>query len=476
MASPERDVELEAAIADFDAIQTELNYRQAQDVLREVVQSLDLSPRERAGLEHEIEGLEAMLKKLDQMVVQIVAFGMVGRGKSSVLNALLRQDVFETGPTHGVTQTVQSAQWKVSQEALQGSDRAILRVALQGTGNSQIELIDTPGIDEVGGEAREQLARQLARQADLILFVVSGDITQVEYEALLQLRQANKPMLLVFNKIDQYPTADRMEIYETLRDRRLRELLTPDEIVMAAASPLETRAVRQPDGTLKARRGRGVPQVNDLKLKILDVLQREGKALVALNTMLYADETNEKLIQRKLEIRDRTADDIIWSGTMTKAIAVALNPVTVIDVLTGVVIDVALIGLLSRLYGIPMSQQGAIALLKTIAIGMGGISASELIATLGLSSLKSLLGAAIPVTGGLSLAPYVPVALTQAGVAGVSSHIIGKATKTYLSNGATWGSGGPKAVVQQILDSLDEDSILRRIKAELEAKINKPAS
>ena len=102
---------------------------------------------------------------------------------------------------------------------------------------------------------------------------------------------------------------------------------------------------------------------------------------------------------------------------------------------------------------------------------MGGISASELLATLGLSSLKGVLGLTIPITGGLSLAPYLSVAIAQASVAGVSSYAIGQVTKTYLANGASWGEQSPKAVVQKILDSLDEASILSRIKSELKTKL-----
>ncbi len=118
-----------------------------------------------------------------------------------------------------------------------------------------------------------------------------------------------------------------------------------------------------------------------------------------------------------------------------------------------------------------MTQSGAVKLLKNIALSMGGIGASELLATLGLGSLKSLLGLSIPATGGLSLAPYLSVAIAQGGVAGVSSYAIGQVTKTYLANGASWGEQSPKAVVQKILDSLDEESILNRIKSELRAKI-----
>ena len=471
-AGPDLDASWDDILGDFEDIQAELNYRQAQDTLHDLVDRLDLTPQERAGLEPEISSLQRMADKLDRMVVHIAVFGLVGRGKSSVLNALLGQTVFETGPVHGVTQVVQSADWSLKREAIAGSNQELLRVSLKGLGNSHIELIDTPGIDEVDGETREVMARQLAKQADLILFVIASDMTKVEYEALSDLRQASKPILLVLNKIDQYPAADRMAIYAKIRDERVRELLSPDEIVMAAASPLVARAVRRPDGKLVARMSQGAPQVDELKLKILEVLHREGKSLVALNTMLYADDVNEQLVQRKLEIRDRSANQVIWNGVMTKAVAIAINPLTVIDLLSGVVIDVAMILTLSRLYGISMTQQGAISLLQKIALSMGGITASELIATLGLSSLKGLLGLSAPATGGLSLAPYVSVAITQAGVAGVSTYAIGQVIKAYLANGASWGPDGPKAVISRILDSLDEASILNRIKAELQAKIN----
>ena len=205
----------------------------------------------------------------------------------------------------------------------------------------------------------------------------------------------------------------------------------------------------------------------------MEILHREGKALVALNTMLYADDVNEQLVQRKLKLRETAAVSFIWKCVMTKALAVALNPVTVLDILGAATVDVFLILGLSRLYGIPMTEAGAIKLLQKIALSMGGISASELLANLGLSSLKTLLGIAAPATGGATLGPYVSVALTQAGVAGVSSYGIGQVTKAYLQAGATWGTDGPKAVIGKILAYLDESSILNRIKSELQVKLRK---
>jgi small GTP-binding protein len=467
------DQELDRAILSVEEIQAELNYKQAQDALRDLVTNLDLTPKEQAGLESQINDLTNLLDKLEHSCIQIAAFGMVGRGKSSVLNALLGQPVFETGALHGVTRDSHNANWQLTQETVGDTNQEILRVALPSIGDSQVQLIDTPGIDEVDGETREALAIAVAKQADLLLFIIAGDMTKVEYEALSKLRESGKPMLLVFNKIDQYPDADRQAIYCKIRDERVRQLLSPEEIVMVAASPLVAVATRRADGTVGVQRRPGTPQIQDLKLKILDILHREGKSLVALNTMLYAGDVNEQLVKRKMTIREESANQIIWKAVMTKAVAIALNPVTVLDILTATVIDVVMILTLSKLYGISMTQQGAIGLLQKIALSMGGIGASELLATLGLGSLKGLLGLSVPATGGVSLAPYLSVAVTQAGVAGVSTYAIGQVTKFYLANGASWGPDSPKTIVSRILSSLDETSILNRIKGELEAKLGR---
>ncbi|MBK1990188.1 GTP-binding protein [Sphaerospermopsis aphanizomenoides BCCUSP55] len=464
--SPNWEEELDTAIFTFADIQAELNYKQAKTALRNLVNNLDLTTQEKSGLEAEIADLETMLLKLESMVVQIAAFGMVGRGKSSLLNALVGQVVFETGPLHGVTRTEQKVNWSISEEAI-----GTLKVTLPASGQSQVELIDTPGLDEIDGETRAALAEQVAKQADLILFVISGDMTKVEHEALSQLREVGKPIILVFNKVDQYPEADRLAIYKKIRDERVKELLSPDEIVMSAASPLVKTAVIGADGKRSLQLRQGQAQVDELKLKILEILQREGKALVALNSMLYADTVNEQVVQRKLIIREQNANQLIWKAVMTKAIAIALNPVTVVDILSSVVIDITLILGLSKLYGIQMTESGAVQLLQKIALSMGGIGVSELLANLGLSGLKTLLGISASATAGVALGPYISVAITQAGVAGVSSYGIGQVTKAYLANGATWGPEGPKAVVSQILSTLDETSILNRIKDELLTKV-----
>lgn len=403
------------------------------------------------GLEAEIAGLEMMLDKLDRQVVQIAVFGMVGRGKSSLLNALVGREIFRTGATHGVTQSVDKVEWQV--------ERGVTTVAIKHDLGGRIELVDTPGLDEIDGREREELATRVAQQADLILFVVAGDITRVEFTALSHLRRCAKPMLLVFNKIDQYAPPDREVIYRKIADERVKELLTPGEIVLAASAPLVPKVIPQPDGSYEIEMVRGKPQVTDLKLKILEILDREGKSILALNSLLYADLVHDRIIERKMTIRNHRADRVIWNGVMTQAIVIAVSPITVIDLITTAVINIYLILSLAKLYGISMTHQGAFNLLKQIALAMGGVSLTDLLSNLSLGLLKGV--------GGL------PVALSQATIGGISTYNIGMITKEYLANGASWGVQGPKAVINRILNSLDHNSIMARIKEELRQKLDR---
>ncbi len=455
--------DLTNAINSFQTIQSERNYQQAKDIIRQILIDLDLSQRERSGLESEIAELSEMLNKLDRAVFQVAVFGMVGRGKSSLLNALIGQDIFATGALHGVTKERQRVIWEVDN----WQDEFDLDKDTPATLQEPIEFIDTPGIDEVDGTARQLLAEDIAHQVDLILFIIAGDITDLELQTLSQLRAAGKPILLAFNKVDLYPDRDKLAIYAKIRDERVKEILSPDEIIMVAAAPVKIHAAVREDGTKWLNYHPGTPQIDELKWRIVEILQREGKSLAALNAMLAADRIQTQLIDRKMDSRDEGANDIIWQSVMTKAIAIAINPFTLADVIGGAAIDIAMILRLSKYYGIPMTKSGAMGLFKTIIMGMGGVAIGESVTKIGLGGIKSLLAILTPATGGISIAPYTAIALTQASIAGVSTYAIGRVTKTYLANGASWGDDSPKSAIDQILATIDEHSIASRIKREL---------
>ncbi|WP_254009775.1 GTP-binding protein [Limnofasciculus baicalensis] len=420
-----------------------------------------------AALRNELEVLQFSLDKLEQSVIRIATFGLVSRGKSSVVNALLGQKILQTGPLHGVTQWPKSVRWTPISE-----------------GKVQVELIDTPGLDEIQGEARAQMAKEVAGQADLILFVVAGDITRTEYKALCELRQAQKPLILVFNKIDLYPEKDRAAIYQQLqelgtgspRDRRLQKLLSQNEIVMVAAepAPLQVR-VEWPNGKVTYQWETPLPQVDELKDKILTVLNREGRSLLSLNALFQSRNAQATIAQKTQEIRKKEAENLIWRFAKYKALGVALNPIGLLDVFGGTIADLVLIRSLSRLYGLPMTSYEAGKLWRKIVISSGGLLLGELgsSAILGLGKSASAIATTVDTPAGLTA--YAGAAVTQASIAGYGAYAVGNAAQIYLEQGCTWGPLGASTVIQEILNSVEPDTILYRLRQELgEQVFNQP--
>jgi small GTP-binding protein len=413
-----------------------------------------------ATLKIDCDRLSATLEKLDQGLIRIAVFGLVSRGKSAVINALLGKKILQTGPLHGVTQYPRSVYWSTAK------------------GQVQIEIIDTPGLDEVGGESRASMAREVAEQADLILFVVAGDITRTEYQALSQLQAARKPLILVFNKIDLYPNQDRQSIYRKLEmlfaaDRLSadRPMLAPEDIVLVAAepAPMEVR-VEWEDGRVTHEWEAPPPQIEELKQKLLDILNREGKSLLALNALRQARETEANLARKTLKLHRAEAEALIWQFAKWKAIAVAANPIAGLDLLGGALTDLVLIRELAKLYGLPMTNHEAGKLLRSILWSSGSLLLGEVGSGLLFGAGKSAAAVATAFDSFSGLMAYGGAAVAQASLAGYGSYRVGKATQVYLEQGCTWGPQGADTVIQEILQQVDAETVIHRLRRELQGQ------
>lgn len=403
------------------------------------------NPTIESAIKSELETISSNLKKLDQFILRIAVFGLVSRGKSAILNALIGEKIFETGPLNGVTQQPRLVTWSPS-GGLTSRDRSIVP---ESSSKLQIELIDTPGLDEIDGQTRAEMAQDVARQADLILFVISGDMTRTEYKALCDLRSCQKPLILVFNKVDLYPDQSRQDIYQNLQSlggrtgagERLEQLLTSDEIVMVAAepAPLQMR-VEYPDGRVSYEWETPPPQIEELKSKILTILNREGRSLLALNALTQARTAEVEMATKVMELRNTEAEALIWKFTRYKAIAIGLNPIAVLDLIGGVASDLAMIQALANLYGLPMTRYQAGKLLQSILLSSGSLLLGEIGSGILLGMGKSAAALATGMDGSAGFSALAGTAIVQAGIAGYGSYSVGRAAQVYLENGCTWGS------------------------------------
>ncbi len=443
------------------------------------------SGTERETLRHDLEQLNVTLNKLESQVVRIAVFGLVSRGKSAVLNALLGQKILPTGPLNGVTQAPRSIYWSLNGETEQpGSENTVsAALAVAATKSLTVELIDTPGLDEIDGQAQAQMAQSIARQADLILFVVSGDITRTEYQALCDLRQAQKPLLLVFNKVDLYPDQTRQAIYQNLQQLaakrsdglQLQRLMSANEIILVAADPAPMQVrVELPDGRVTYEWEAPPVQIESLKQKILAILRQEGRTLLSLNALFQARDAEAALASKILAVRNAEADALIWKFARYKAIAVGVNPIAVVDLLGGAVSDLAMIRALAELYGLPVTRHEAGKLWKTVLLSSGSLLVSELGSGLLLGLGKSAAAAAAGVETSTSFSAYAGTAIVQGSIAGYGAYAVGRAVQVYLEQGCSWGPQGPNTVIQEILNQLEPNTIIYRLRQELSQQLGLP--
>jgi small GTP-binding protein len=414
----------------------------ARESLRELIRDSRLPAGVRESLSHDYAAVEAMLDKLEHGHLHLSAFGRVSTGKSSLLNALIGEETFSVSPLHGETRHSSMQAWN--------------QVEAGG-----VFLIDTPGLDEAGGEDREALARDVAGRSDLVIFVLDSDITDTELDALKAVLAQGRPVLVVLNKSDLYTADEREALLRSIR-LKTENFIDPAYVVSTAAQPRPQAVVEvDSDGEETMSERTREPDVAELRLKLWDILEAEGKTLAALNASLFAADLSDQVGRRILAARRELGDKLVRTYCVGKGIAVAFNPVPVADLFAAAFIDVGMVVHLSRVYDLPLSQKEAGSIVKVIvaesAALMGTVWALHFVS----SALKvGTLGLSTILTAG-----------AQGAIAYYSTYLVGRSAAEYLAKGKSWGEGGPKRVVKQILDSLDRDTVLRDAKREIQARL-----
>ena len=415
---------------------------QARDSLELLLQDKRLPPEARAELADDFSQVQAMLDKLEHGHIHIAVLGRVSVGKSSVLNALIGEQRFSTSALHGETKQNEIAQWDEQE-------------------SGSLFLIDTPGINEIDGEARERMAREVSQRSDLVLFVIDGDMTDSEYSALQGLAQEHRPLLLVLNKCDRYSAAQREDLRNSLLSR-LEQIIAPENLVEVAADPAPRIVITvDAEGREIESERPSPPVVTDLKDRIWEILEAEGKTLAALNASLFAGDLSDKVGARVLATRKQLGEKVIRNYSLVKGIAVAINPVPIADLVSAVAVDVSMVAHLSEVYGLPMTRSQSGTLIKAIS--------GQLLLLMGTTWLVHLASSLLKAgSAGLST---VLTAGAQGAVAYYSTYVVGRAAEDYLAAGCSWGEDGPKQVIRNILDSIDRDSMLASARKDILARI-----
>ncbi|NES99471.1 MAG: DUF697 domain-containing protein [Sphaerospermopsis sp. SIO1G1] len=370
--------------------------------------------------------------------IQVVVFGTGSAGKTSLVNAIMGRIVGEVNAPMGTTQVGETYCLR-----LKGLERKIL-------------ITDTPGILEAGvsGTQREHLARALATEADLLLFVVDNDIRRSEYEPLKGLAEIGKRSLLVLNKIDLYTETDQDAILAKLR-QRVQNFIPNNDVIAIAANPqvaqLETGENFYPE-----------PDIVPLLRRMASILRAEGEDLVADNILLQSlrlGEEARKLIDSQ---RRRQADKIVDRYQWIGAGVVSVTPLPVVDLLATAAVNAQMVVEIGKVYGCDLNMERG----RELALSLG-----KTIAGLGIvKGAVSILSTALQ----MNISTFLVGRAIQGVTAAYLTRIAGKSFIEYFRHDQDWGDGGMTEVVQQQFQINRRDEFIKGFIQEAIAKVVKP--
>ena len=408
-----------------DPVQPPSNRQEAaQQQLQAVDQLLERirDAVQREALRQERQRVAAELERGDLVVV---VFGTGSAGKTSLIRALLKDVVGQVGAAMGSTDACVSY-------------RLRLRDLPRG-----LKLVDTPGILEAGdeGQRREQLARDQAAQADLLVLVVDGDLRAAEQEVFSALAQLGKRLLLVLNKCDLRGQEEERRLLGLLR-RRCQGRIAAEDVIPTSAAP---QSVPMPGG----RPLQPQPEIDALLRRIAQVLHSDGEELIADNILMQSRRLSEAGRQLLSHQRQQDAEAVVDRYSWISAGVIAATPLPGVDLLGTAAVNAQMVVEIGRIYGISLSRGTA----QELAVSVGRTLASLGVIKGGLGLIGSALS--------LNLPALLVSRAVQAVGAGWLTRVAGRSFITYFQQDQDWGDGGIQEVVQQQYDLNRRDSALK---------------
>jgi hypothetical protein len=343
-------------------------------------ETIDLTNYEKSFFNREIISFNQQLFRLKEKKIRIGAYGKSGVGKSSVLNSLLKKNIFKTDIINGTTRKIQAEEFNIKDQTLKS-----------------IELLDSPGFDFCDIKFPDKVYSFINSQ-DIILFVVSGDLNRNELSEINSFIKDGKKIILTLNKINLFNKIELEEIVESIKLKLPKDLNIP--II--------------------------INHENNLKNYMTEIINQYGEIFLTLNSLQSADKLFMQIKEQRLKRRQKLAQSTIGKFSTIKASTVALNPFILFDIAGSFALDTALISELSKIYGLNLKGESTRKIFKNISINNLFLGVTQVGVNTSFNLVRKVILLTAPFTNGISLLPYAPIAIIQAAIAVHSTKILGK--------------------------------------------------
>lgn len=200
--------------------------------------------------------------------------------------------------------------------------------------------------------------------SDFVLFLTNGDLTDSEFQTLQQLKSANQPTILVFNKQDQYLADERASVLLSLKQRM------QNNVVATAASPVPIKVRKhEADGSVQEWMEQPASDIQQLTQQLSEVLLQQGQQLVWATTFRKARLLKAEAKNLLNGTRRDRATPVIEQYQWIAAAAAFANPVPALDILATAAINAQMVMDLGNTYQQKFSLEQA----QTVAGTMGSL-------------------------------------------------------------------------------------------------------
>lgn len=407
---------------------------------REISENLDEIERLKGeGKSDNASQLEALMQEFEEkreaQTLEIVAFGTISSGKSSVLNLLAGRDVFATDASGGTTVTRNEIPWP---------------------GIDQVVLVDTPGLGEVDGASHVNIAAESAKDADLVLVVVDGPLRESEHDLLERLGQMEKRVIICMNKSDWYSESDREKLKGQI-NRQTAEFVKLDDIVAIQAQPGQRiRRKILADGTELEETVEIASTIEPLAERMVQVVTKEGKDLLVANLLLQSRGMVEKARTRVKQAIDDRAWSVVDKYMWGAGGVAALSPFPVVDLVAGSAISTKMIIDLAEVYNQKVDLETASHWLSEMGknlIGFLGAQGATVAVTAVVASLIKTIPFAGTIAGGV----------LQGAVQALITKWIGSVFIDYFRNEMQTPEGGLSGLARRKWEHVTKVDELRKL-------------
>ena len=259
---------------------------------------------------------------------------------------------------------------------------------------------------------------KIGKSADLVIFVVMGDLLESELEILQQLNAAYRRSIIVLNKQDQYLPKEQIELLSKIRDR-VSGMIAADDVIAIASQPRPIKVRQyQNDGSTKEWLEEPEPQVEELTQRLQTILLNDAQKLIIASSLGDAEalkivakaQLNEKRRLRALPMIERSQWVVAGTAFAT--------PFPAIDLLATAAINGQMVADLSNLYQQKFSLDQAKTIAKTLSelmikLGIVEISTQAIGAVLKTNALTYMAGGAVQGVSGAYLTRIAGLALIE---------------------------------------------------------------